>query len=131
MLWIRPYRRAVHKGRRIFLGYSMMSIFLNFARPVVFWSTMVPMPFSILIVIPRLESFIDFLDFFQPPCLFKPPCLLILQLLYPLLVYSLLLGYYRDERWDVFFLSNLTSEKSLIPVLSKFFILTEMAGRQC
>ena len=86
MLWVRPYRRAVHKGHRIFLGYSKMSIFLNFARPVVFWSTMGPMPFSILIVIPRLESFIDFLDFFQPPCLLKPPCLLILQLLYPLLI---------------------------------------------
>ena len=84
---------SVHKGRRIFYGYSMMSIFLNFACPVVFWSTMEPMPFWILTEIPRLESFIDFLNFFQPPCLFKPPCLLILQLLYPLLIHSLLLGY--------------------------------------
>ena len=50
-------------SKQIFPGYSMMSILLNFARHLVFWSTMEPMPFRIPIEIPRLEYFIDFFNF--------------------------------------------------------------------
>ena len=38
-------------SKQILHGYSMMSILLNFARHLVFWSTMEPMPFWIPIEI--------------------------------------------------------------------------------